>query len=122
MSVLKDIFVSRRQAADAARKAQMIDSFESAGLGYFWSTDAQGNIDYLTPSAFSNLGWNRKAVTGTPISNHLLPAEDPDKGNERPLSFLLSARNSITGLTVKLKTDIGDVWWEISGKPQFDAS
>ena len=64
---MKDIFVSRRQAADAARKAQMIDSFESAGLGYFWSTDAQGNIDYLTPSAFSNLGWNRKAVTGTKL-------------------------------------------------------
>ena len=100
----------------------MLDSYESAGLGYFWSTDAEGNLDYLTPAAFSNLRWNRKAVTGTPIGTHLLPAEDPDKGNERPLLFLLSARNSITGLTVKLKTDIGDVWWEIAGKPQFDAS
>ncbi len=100
----------------------MVDSFESAGLGYFWSTDAQGNLDYLTLAAFSNLGWNHKAVTGRPISNHLLPAEDPDKGNERPLSFLLSARNSITGLTVKLKADFGDVWWEIAGKPQFNSS
>ena len=116
------MFANRRQAADAARKAQMLDSFESAGLGYFWSTDAQGNLEYLTPAAFSNLGWNRRAVTGSPISNHLLPAEDPDKASERPLSYLLSARNAITGLTVKLKTDIGDVWWEISGKPQFDAA
>lgn len=52
----------------------------------------------------------------------MLPAEDPDKGNERPLSFLLSARNSITGLTLKLKADFGDVWWEIAGKPQFNSS
>ena len=119
---LRELFANRRQADDAARKAQMLDSFESAGLGYFWSTDALGNLEYLTPSAFRNLGWNRKAVTGTPIGKHLLPAEDPDKGSERPLSYLLSAKNAISGLTVKLKTDIGIVWWEISGKPLFDAA
>ncbi|RGP40427.1 Diguanylate cyclase [Altererythrobacter insulae] len=119
---LREMFANRRQAAEAARKAQMLDSFEAAGLGYFWSTDAHGNLEYLTPAAFGNLGWNRKAVTGSPLSNHLLPAEDPDKASERPLSYLLSARNAITGLTVKLKTDIGDVWWEISGKPQFDVA
>lgn len=116
------MFASRRHAVAAARKAEMLDSFESAGLGYFWATDPRGNIEYLTPAAFSNLGWNRQAVTGTPISNHLLPAEDPDKADDRPLSYLLSARNAISGLTVKLKTDIGDVWWEVSGKPQFDAA
>jgi len=37
----------------------------------------------------------------------LLPAEDPDKGNERPLSFLLSARNSITGLTYRRRAAKG---------------
>jgi len=90
LSALWKLFVNHRQAEADARKVQMVESFESAGLGYFWSTDAQGNLDYLTRAAFSNLGWNRKAVTGTPISNHLLPAEDPDNGNERPLSFLRS--------------------------------
>jgi len=105
---LREIIANRRQAVEAARKAQMVDSFEiGGGLGYFWSMDAQCNLDYLTPAAFSNLGWNHKAVTGTPISNHLLPAEDPDKGNERPLSFLLSARNSITGLTCRRRAAKG---------------
>ena len=56
---LREMFANRRQAAEAARKAQMLDSFEAAGLGYFWSTDATGNLEYLSSAAFGNLGSNR---------------------------------------------------------------
>lgn len=54
------MIANRRQAVEAARKAQMVDSFESAGLGYFWSTDAQGNLDYLTLAASAIWGGTTK--------------------------------------------------------------
>lgn len=45
--------------------------------------------------------------------------DDPNR-TERPLAFLLSARNSISQLNVRLAVAGQEVWWEIAGKPQFD--
>jgi diguanylate cyclase (GGDEF)-like protein/PAS domain S-box-containing protein len=108
-------------ASDAVRRVELLDSFEAAGLGWFWATDAQGRLIYLSDNAARMLGWTDGEAIGKPLGELFIPerAGDPDKA-ERPLAFLLSARNSISGLNVRLAVEGQEVWWEIAGKPQFD--
>ncbi|TMM50094.1 EAL domain-containing protein [Qipengyuania marisflavi] len=110
------------EVTDKERRVELLDSFEAAGLGWFWATDAQGRLIYLSHTAAQKLGWDYDAVIGKPLSDLFVPeqADDPDRP-ERPLAFLLSARNSISQLSVRLATDKTEAWWEIAGKPQFDA-
>lgn len=108
-------------ASDVARRVELLDSFETAGLGWFWATDAAGRLIYLSETAAEKLGWNDGEAIGKPLGELFTPEkdEDPDRP-ERPLAFLLSARNSISQLNVRLAVEGREVWWEIAGKPQFD--
>ncbi len=108
-------------ASDAARRVELLDSFEAAGLGWFWATDARGRLIYLSENAAHALGWTDGEAIGKPLGELFIPeqADDPDK-MKRPLAFLLSARNSISQLNVRLAVEGQEVWWEIAGKPQFD--
>ena len=108
-------------ASDAARRVELLDSFEAAGLGWFWATDAQGRLIYLSQNAALKLGWNDGEAIGKPLSDLFMTEQDDDPNRtERPLAFLLSARNSISQLNVRLAVAGQEVWWEIAGKPQFD--
>lgn len=107
---------------DSVRRVELLDSFENAGLGWFWATDAQGRLIYLSPNAAEKLGWEHDSTIGRPLTDLFIPDQDGSAERaERPLAFLLSARNSISQLNVRLATDKQEVWWEIAGKPQFDA-
>ena len=108
-------------ASDAIRRVELLDSFEAAGLGWFWATDAQGRLIYLSDNAAEKLGWSDGEAIGKPLGELFIPerADDPNKP-QRPLAFLLSARNSISQLNVRLAFTKDEVWWEIAGKPQFD--
>ncbi|NVE93848.1 EAL domain-containing protein [Altererythrobacter lutimaris] len=106
---------------DLARRVELLDSFEQAGLGWFWATDAFGRLIYLSKNAISQLGWDEAEIIGRPLTDLLLPPEDEeDSRSERPLKFLLGARNSISQLDVRVAVETTEVWWEIAGKPQFD--
>lgn len=106
---------------DREIRAELLDSFEQAGLGIFWASDANGRLTYLSPGAQEALGCHRSEVVGTPI-DQLFVAESKSLGEEthRPINFILRARNTISRMTVRLELGERDVWWEISGKPRFD--
>ncbi|MDG6078343.1 GGDEF and EAL domain-containing protein [Erythrobacter litoralis] len=108
--------------SDHMRRVELLDSFEKAGLGWFWATDSLGRLIYLSDTAPEKLGWNVDEVLGKPLGDLFMAeqSDDPDRP-ERPLAFLLSARNSITQLPVKLAGTREEIWWEIAGKPEFDA-
>ena len=108
-----------------ARKAEMLESFESSGLGWFWATDASGKLTYLSDSAFEQLSWDKDSVLGAPIVDLFLPDEAQGAQGklavQRPLTFVIGSHNAITNLTVRLADTPGEaVWWEIAGQPKFD--
>ncbi len=108
--------------SDVRRRIELLDSFEAAGLGWFWATDAQGRLIYLSHTAAEKLGWEESEAIGKPLGELFTSEQDDDPDRaERPLAFLLSARNSISQLPVRLAIEGQEVWWEIAGKPQFDA-
>jgi len=61
-------------------------------------------------------------IIGQPFADLFSTDTSNDDGvSERPLAFLLGARNSIVQLPVKLVSNSNAYWWEIAGKPQYDA-
>jgi len=104
--------------------AEMLHSFECAGLGWFWATDKSGRLTYLSELAAERLGLPQNKVLGQPITDHLEPDafdfEDQMAVEKRPLSFTLNKHNPISQLTVKLVGSKEDEWWELAGQPQFD--
>ncbi|MEZ5682231.1 MAG: EAL domain-containing protein [Erythrobacter sp.] len=108
--------------SDTLRRVELLDSFENAGLGWFWATDAQGRLIYLSDNAMKKLGCTSKDIIGAQLTE-LFTAEVDEQGgqqSERPLKFLLGARNSITQYPVRLAMGSTTAWWEIAGKPHFD--
>ncbi|MEP3051550.1 MAG: EAL domain-containing protein [Erythrobacter sp.] len=109
------------RASDLARRVELLDSLENAGLGWFWASDSDGRLIYLSEAATKQLGCSEDEMIGKLLSDLFLPDEEPDsERTQRPLKFVLAARNSINPMTVKVEAEDSESWWEIAAKPQFD--
>ncbi len=107
---------------DNARRLELLDSFEAAGLGCFWATDETGCVTYVSDAAIRNIGLAPEDILGIQLTDFFSCAgKEACESPERPLAFLLSARNTISGLAVRVVGTRHETWWEISGKPQLDA-
>jgi len=106
---------------DASERLAMLDAFEEEEIGWFWATDSENHLIYLSPSAAQRFPADR-AVLGEPLGAvvEAIPSEGEDR-SERPLSFLLSARNKFADLSVRVETRNGEMFWSLTGKPSFDA-
>ena len=79
--------------ADLRRRVQLLDSFENAGLGWFWATDRQGRLIYLSENAIEKLGEEGSSLMGKQLTEVFEPETDEslDQQVQRPLPFLLGA-------------------------------
>ncbi len=110
-------------AVDARGRLQLLDQFEDSGLGWFWATDSDGRLIYISKSAAAQLGKEPGELEGSALSGLFILDRDEDAEKaERPLAFLLSARQSITELPVRVAVEGREVWWAISAKPQLDGA
>jgi diguanylate cyclase (GGDEF)-like protein/PAS domain S-box-containing protein len=105
--------------SDLQQRVQLLDDFESSGLGWFWATDSQGRLTYISDKAAQQLG----SVPAELIGKSLLTLFETDRSDNdeeaaRPLAFIFGARNALADLTVRLTERHG--WWSISGRPQQD--
>ena len=108
------------EPSDADLRLAMLDAFEEAEIGWFWATDATNRMTYLSASAIAKFGEGR-AIVGEALGSivETVASEDEDR-TDRPLSFLLGARNRFTDLPVRVETAGGEVFWSLTGIPQFD--
>jgi len=98
--------------------AKLLKSYEEAGLGWFWSTDANGRIDYISDHAAEELGKTREEILGQSfLSLFMAGAVDEDR-KERTLTLILNGRKTFSDLPVRLACEESEVWWAISGRPQ----
>jgi diguanylate cyclase (GGDEF)-like protein/PAS domain S-box-containing protein len=106
---------------DSAQRLALLDQLEESGLGWFWASDAEGKLSYLSASAAGQLGRPGETLLGTPLSALFLPEREDDEDRaERPLAFQLRAKNSIFELPVRLAVEDREIWWSINAKPQSD--
>ncbi|HTM96791.1 MAG TPA: EAL domain-containing protein, partial [Croceibacterium sp.] len=107
---------------DAQRRLALLEDFESAGLGWFWASDAEGHFIYISESAATAIGMTVPDIAGMAVGTLFVPDQDDEGGRTaRTLPFLLRARNSINDLVVRAGDQERETWWSITARPHFDA-
>ena len=98
----------------------LLRDYEQSGQGWFWSTDSNGAISYISEHVATVLGRSRADLLGKPFYSLFALERDEDEDNSRTLPLILSATKSFSELPVRPAGDGHDVLWAISGRPQFD--
>jgi diguanylate cyclase (GGDEF)-like protein len=112
-----------RQALDQeARKAlHFVSEFEASGRGWFWETNHQGTLSYVSQQLADDFKTSPEKLLGRQFTNLL--SVDNQTGDalreERTLGFHLSARFPFSDVVVRAASD-EDVHWSLSGNPIFD--
>ena len=98
-------------------KLAIVEQLEQSGLAWFWATDPDGRIAYLSPSIVRALGGEFLDLVGQPLQKVFVPvASDSDA---RSLGLKLGTRKSFANLTIEAASD-SDLVLRVSGRPSFD--
>jgi diguanylate cyclase (GGDEF)-like protein/PAS domain S-box-containing protein len=103
----------------SVRSNRLLQEFEDHSPGWFWETDRQGNISYISPKVGKWFGSNA-SLTGQPLTAIALQADNGPVG-ERTLGFYLSSRTTFTELAVRAAVEGDERWWSVSGRPIIDS-
>ncbi|MGB3753461.1 MAG: EAL domain-containing protein [Parerythrobacter sp.] len=112
----------------AMRRADILDEYERAGVGWIWATDAQGVLCYLSEAAAASLEMDRSLLIGQSAESVFeISRESSDSHAVRPIQFQLSGRKKIRDQIVRLTPAApedaeGQVWWAITGFPVYDSN
>jgi diguanylate cyclase (GGDEF)-like protein len=105
-----------------ARKAlRFIDEFENSGRGWFWETNAEGTLSYVSQQLAEDFDCMPEELLGRQFTD-LLSVETSglDSNEERKtLGFHLSARFPFSDVVVRPASH-RETHWSLSGNPVFD--
>ena len=112
----------RLQLDSMARKAlRFIDEFENSGRGWFWETNAEGTLSYVSRQLAEDFQCEPDELLGRQFTD-LLSVDTDGSGiveERKTLGFHLSARFPFSDVVVRPASD-EDVHWSLSGNPIFD--
>lgn len=98
----------------------LLQNYEETRQGWFWSTDKDGNLTYLTEAAAQTVGKTANDLIGTPFTQ-LFVADEQGRDNQRTLPFLLTKQTKFVELQLQAAAADEELcWWAVSGSPQFD--
>ncbi len=107
--------------SDSPQKLALLDEYESSGLGWFWETDAEGRVTYLTGHIAEALNKPREVWPATDFHSLIVSDQDEEGGSPRNVSLLMGGRKKFSGVVVRAAMEDKEVYWALSGRPQFDA-
>lgn len=107
-------------AMSSDEKLAMLDELEKSGLGWFWASDPEGNLTYLSGAIAERLGVEMDNLVGHPLPG-VFSSRDGD-GRTKSLALKLGARKSFTAFPVGLASGVSDVVINLSGRPVFSDS
>ena len=106
---------------DAQYRLKLMEQFEAAGINWFWASDQDHRLRYLSPTACSGQNWTMDEVLRTPLGELFEMEEDQSgEGAQRPLGFQLSARTRFNNLIVKTRFADRETWWSLTGQATYD--
>jgi len=101
---------------------KMIAEFEEHGTGWFWETDRQGRLTYLSRKVANDLVGIEGKYHGC-LLTEMFQMDPSAPGSERTLSFHMASRTSFSDYTVCAVASgpaAAERWWSISGRPIID--
>ena len=102
----------------AEEDSGLVAAFEESACGWFWRTNADGLLSYVSETLAKALGRDRESLIGRRFEELLLVEERADV--QRPtLGFHLSARFPFADAIVS-PNGRKELCWSLSGRPDFD--
>ena len=106
---------------DTEREAvALLRDYESSGLGWFWASDAFGNLTYVSDCAAQVLAKSAADLVGLPVTGLFHADKDLQSETTRTLPLLLSTHKKFDNFNLRVRTDEDEIWWALSGRPQVD--
>jgi diguanylate cyclase (GGDEF)-like protein len=107
------------EARDALNRV-LVTEYEAHTNGWFWQTDAEGHVTYLTAKVAEELDAPDAPAIGQPLKA-LFRMDSASPETERTLGFHLAARTAFSNYSVRpASVSKLDRWWSISGRPITD--
>ena len=104
----------------AGQASRFVAAFEQSGRGWFWETNADGALTYVSETLARELGRTAEEMIGRRFSELLLvEAAGTDAGDRPTIGFHLNARFPFAEVIVS-PNGRDDVCWSLSGSPTFD--
>ncbi|WP_341632956.1 EAL domain-containing protein [Sphingomonas agri] len=119
--LLRSSSESAQEPAEAqpSRAEGLIEEFEASEKGWFWETERDGTLSYISESVARTLGRELGDLLGRPFAD-LISTRTEDSGpSERTLGFYLSSHVAFQDLTVRARSK-NEIWWSVSGRPIHD--
>lgn len=106
---------------EAHKSLQFVEEFENSGRGWFWETNSQGTLSYVSEQLAEDFQCEPEDLLGRQFVDLLSVDTSIDSAlrEERTLGFHLSARFPFSDVVVRAATN-DDVHWSLSGNPIFD--
>lgn len=114
-----DYLTRENEIQDEQRARLLLDAFEKASLGWFWETDRNGRIVYISDSILASAANHFDSLIGMPFADLIMPhiKDAGTPSGERTLGFHLSSRSSFKEIAVRSTIFSEERWWSLSGKP-----
>ena len=106
--------------AEARKALTFVDEFENSGRGWFWETNYEGTLSYVSQQLADDFRCEAHELLGRQFTD-LLSVDTNSGGAEerKTLGFHLSARFPFSDVIVRAASD-EDIHWSLSGNPIFD--
>ncbi|MEO8547904.1 MAG: EAL domain-containing protein, partial [Sphingomicrobium sp.] len=108
--------------AEAHKALTFVAEFENSGRGWFWETNSEGTLSYVSQQLADDFQCERQALLGRQFPD-LLSVDTSPVGaiheERKTLGFHLAARFPFSDVVVRPASD-QDVHWSLSGNPIFD--
>jgi len=111
--------LSEGEIAEGLLARRLVREFEEGGSGWFWHTDRDGRLTYLSDKVARQVATGRDAALGCSL-NALFQIDSDSPDTERTLGFHLSSRTSFSEYSVRPVSGDESRWWSISGRPMTD--
>ena len=99
----------------------LLQNYEKTGQGWFWSSDAEGNLTYLTGSVAELLGKDPGDLLGRSFTSLFCPVAGK-ADLQRTLPFILVKQSKFDDLPLQAAAGTDERWWAVSGQPQYDST
>ncbi|WP_310534550.1 EAL domain-containing protein [Novosphingobium sp.] len=109
-------------SVDEEREAlAALRDYEESGLGWFWTTDADGLLRYVSSSVAKALGKEPGELVGQPLGALFFLDNEERQDTGRTLPLALASHKTFADFPLRARREGAEIWWSVSGRTQLDA-
>ena len=94
---------------------ELLRNFEESGRGWFWSTDGEGRVTYLSEAVCRALGKPHSELIGS-VFMELFTKDLESEDQHRTLPFIFTRQSNFDDFALMAAGGEGEIWWAVSGK------